>query len=364
MKAALFLLSLTSLIALTAPAAAFTSPGQIAHEPGDKKQIVVNNRILTQVNGRNISVLDVMKKMDLFLDKNYPELKNSPVQRFQFYNSQWRSFLTQLVQIELILADSESQKDEKFKVSEADIRQQIQERFQPNVMVALERIGMNYEEAKKMIHDEMLMDRMMARFVQTKAYFAVTPRAVESAYSAFATANPPKEEYIYQVVTVRAPDEKMGEQVAEKAYQLTLASNENLPLLPQKMKEKELINITGKANVDLNVSQEYKLDLSQLSESHKEVLLSLKPGETSPPIAQTSRKDNKTVYRIFHLKDTQKSETQPFELLQNKLRHKLLEHTYDIELDAYMKKLFKTYNYDPKEVDKKLPPQFQPFAIQ
>ena len=51
----------------------------IAAEPGpmsfnEPEHLIVNNRILAKVNGKTISVVDVMKKMDVFLNRAYPPI--------------------------------------------------------------------------------------------------------------------------------------------------------------------------------------------------------------------------------------------------------------------------------------------------
>lgn len=362
MRAYLFLCYSLAIAPLAMPVQALATHSHLHSHKSQHKELIVNNRLLATVNDHPISVLDVMKKMDLYLDKHHPEVQQSVESRFQFYSSQWREFFKEIVKSELILADAASQKDTNMKVNEADVRQEIQERFQPNVMEALDRLGLSYEEARKMIHDELLTERMLGRNVQAKAYFSVTPKLVEIAYSDIYEKVPPQEEYIYQVVTVRAPEERIGQGLAEKAREEIILASCDLESFPKNFKEKQ--NIQLSSDIEVGVSKEYRSNISQISDAHKEVLLSLKPGEISAPTLQKRGKDETSVYRIFHLKQIQKTTPPSFNLVYDKLRGELIEKNYSLEMDTYLKKLYKTYGYDPKEVEKRLPANFQPFNIQ
>src|SRR6202034_4472157 len=51
------------------------SPALLSYD--EPQDIVIYNRILAKVNGKTISVIDVMKKMDLFLQRYYPNYAQS-----------------------------------------------------------------------------------------------------------------------------------------------------------------------------------------------------------------------------------------------------------------------------------------------
>ena len=89
-----------------------------AHEE-KQSEILVNNRILASVNGKNISVVDVMKKMDVYIARAYPEYADSNVHRHQFFIQNWRQTLDQLIDNELIMADAEKL---EIKITDAEIR--------------------------------------------------------------------------------------------------------------------------------------------------------------------------------------------------------------------------------------------------
>src|SRR4029079_5046854 len=155
-------------------------PAALALE--EPQEIVVYNRILAKVNGKTISVIDVMKKMDLFLQRYYPQYARSKMARFQYYSKQWRDTLTQIIDQELMLADAEHL---ELKVSDAEVREEVLTRFGPNIMATLDTIGMTYEEARTLIYNEMVVQRIMWYRVHSKALSIVNPQDIKKAYRAF-----------------------------------------------------------------------------------------------------------------------------------------------------------------------------------
>jgi len=124
---------------------------------GYQKKIVINNRPLLKVNNKIISLMDVVKKMDLMIHESYPEAANNTMMRYQFYPQQWKYFLEDLWMAELMKADAE---EKEIKVTEGDLREEIEGRFGPNVVATLDKLGLSYEEAREMIHYELIVQQM------------------------------------------------------------------------------------------------------------------------------------------------------------------------------------------------------------
>src|ERR1700733_15248143 len=66
-------------------------------------QIVVNNRIIAKINGKPISVMDLMKKMDILFYRQYPQYASLVMARYQFYQANWSYVLSEMIDKELIL---------------------------------------------------------------------------------------------------------------------------------------------------------------------------------------------------------------------------------------------------------------------
>ncbi|MBY0529214.1 MAG: SurA N-terminal domain-containing protein [Rhabdochlamydiaceae bacterium] len=350
------------------------------------ESLIVYNRILAKINDKTLSVIDVMKKMDLFLQRNYPELVDSKVARFQFYSSQWRDTLAQMIDQELMIADAERL---ELKVSDAEVREEMLERFGPTIMATLDKLGLSYEEARSMIHSEMIVQRMMWFRVNSKALNTVNPQDIKDAYKQFCLKNPALEQWKYQVLSVRSPKSELCEAIAHRAFDILhsaqapdsmhdIAAN---PMPVQTISEKnETANAVHYANLNLaleqlkneateenqltiSVSSDLDVDEKSIADAHKEVLKTLTPGTFSAPIAQVSRVDQSVVYRIFHLKEHSKKEVPQFESISDKLKDSLLEQAVGRENSLYITKLRERLGYDEKHMLESLPDDFQPFAL-
>jgi len=318
-------------------------------------ELIVNNRILATVHGKNISVVDVMKKMDVYLAKNHPDQAKSHVQRFQFFQTNWRHILKQMIDNELILADAEKL---ELKITDAEIRETIHERFGPNVMASLDQIGISYEEAWQMIYSEMAVQRLSWYRVHSKAMQKIGPQDIKKAFQEHHVKNPPKENWKYQVLSIRATTEKLGSIYAQKAY--ALIRNEPLPfeILAQKLKEENDFD----SSITINVSEEYDIEGKNLSESHKAILCNLSPNSYSVPTAQVSRFDQSIVHRIFYLKEHTVEHPPTFDSMVDTLHDELVQEEINKEFPKYLSKLRKTFNFDEKNSES-LPYDFQPFSL-
>lgn len=318
-------------------------------EAGD---LIIYNRILAKVSGKTISVIDVMKRMDMFLQKHYPQLANSKAARYQFYSSQWRDYLAQMIDQELILADAEHL---QVKITEAEVREEILNRFGPNTMPILDSMGLTYEETKNMIRDEMLVQRMLWFRVNSKALSSVNSSDVKVAYRQFCEKNPELEEWQYQVLSIRSPQKEVSEDLAKRAFDL-LHTKLDLSAVSEQILAPE-----GTATITL--SPDLQADEKSISSSHKSVLKNLTENTFSEPIAQVNRIDNSVVYRIFYLKKHSKRVLPSFEKMAEELKEQLLQEAANAENTHYIKKLRNRLGYDEKHMLESLPPDFQPFAL-
>lgn len=323
-----------------------------AAEP-NQGELVVQNRILATVNGKNISVIDVMKKMDMYLARAYPEYAKSNQHRYQFFSQNWKRTLNQMIDNELIVADAEKL---EMKIKDGEIREVIHQRFGPNVISALDELGLTYAEARAMIYNEIASQRMTWYRVHSKARHRVGPQSIKAAFQDHLVNNPPKEEWKYQVITIRGKTEQISNVYAQKA--LSLIHNEPLPFedLAHLLKNQEDEGVT------VNVSEEYCVEGKALSDSHKTIVCSLKPGTYSEPTPQVSR-DKSIVHRIFYLKDHTVSPPPKFDVaMVGNLEEQLMQKEFEQEYPQYISKLRKQFNFDEATLDA-IPTDFQPFSL-
>jgi hypothetical protein len=320
----------------------------------EEHQIVINNRILAQVNDKTISVLDLVKKMDVFLSRNYPKALEDSASRFQFYSSNWRTLLEQMIDQELILADSH---EKEIKATDAEIREQMMERFGPNIMSTLDKLGMTYEEARTMVSSDLVVQKMTWYRVNNKALLKVNSVDVKKAYLAFCEQNPPTEEWQYQVLSIRADSKEKSEEIAKQAHALLEARTSTLSSIPE-------ILIAEHPNVSITVSQDYNVTSKTVSPTHKEVLTALSPFTFSDPVAQVSRVGTGgTVYRIFFLKEYAFTPTPSFDQLADKLQEQLLQQSIAKETVSYIGRLRNHFGFDADYAKEMAPSNFEPFAM-
>jgi hypothetical protein len=312
--------------------------------PEQIHEIIIHNRILTRVNEKNITVLDVVKQMDVFLRQNLPHYLESNTARYHFYKTHWRTSLQQLIDNELMAADAESK---EIKISDGDVREEIQARFGPNVMKTLDQLGLSYEEARKHVHQEMLVQKIQGFRVTSKVLQKVSSQTIKDAYQQFVHDHPPKNLWKYQFVTIRSADPTLSE---------TLIS----------LKEKSggdlataIDLLTADQQTTVSLSQEFETEDKSLSQTHREILAKLKQGDWSLPASQSGH-DGTTTLRIFHLKAHTHEKPPAFTTLANNLRMQLLNHIADEEMQTYRAKLYKRFNFDDQSLD--IPPQFEPFT--
>lgn len=321
----------------------------------EPEHIEVNNRILAKVNGKGISVIDVMKKLDMVFYKSFPEYAEIVPARHQFYTMHWKDVLKQLVEKELILVDVE---ELKLPVSNGDVRQEMESLFGPDMIENLDKAGLSFEEAFKMVKGDIAIRRMMMAKVNSKALRAVTPQAVQTAYEEYAKNNIRSNEWIYYVISVRDPEDKDGQASINTIYKILAEDKVPLDQFIEKFKETGV----GKKSA-INVSQEFRHNDLEVSEIYKDTLFKMEPGTFSKPISQVSRRDKSQVWRVFYLKQVIQGGMIPFSEVDDQIRDNLLEAAIDKETDLYLAKLKTQYSVEEADIKTDGPDGFQPFVL-
>ena len=319
--------------------------------PEPPAHILVNNRILAKVNGKAISVIDVMKKMDILFYREFPQYTNSSQARFQFYQANWKHLMQELVDKELMMADAE---ENKLPVSSGDVRQEMERLFGPNIIGNLDKIGMSFDEALKIVQGDITIHRMLFIRVNSKALRKVTPQDVSTYYEQNAASNIRPDEWIYQVVSIRNKDASAGAEAANLAHDMLANDLMALNDLPKKIEDHPTL---GK-NSKVTISEEHHHTDKEISPAYKEILAQMESNTYSKPIAQKSRSDNSTVFRLFFLKEKIAGGIPPFSEVEARIKDKLLEKAIVEESKTYIKKLRKHF-----DVQESVPENFQPFSL-
>jgi hypothetical protein len=320
---------------------------------GKDFEIVMNNKPLVKINGKTLSVMDVKKKMDLFLYEHHAEVIDNPVLVYQFYSQHWRDTLQKMIDDELIKMEAQTF---KLNISEGDVRQEMEKRFGPNVTKRLDELGLTMEDAKKIIHDEIVVNNMTWYRVWAKTLQQVGPELVRAQYEPFLAKLPLKDEWTYKMITIRG-DNETGE-ASKKAYDILLTSD-----LDEIKKEKKGFTGFLPSNVNMNISELITVSGKELSLEIKDILKNLNKKTYSSPVLQKSRVDGSTVHRIFYLVDHQKDDAPPFEELSGKIHELLVQKYGDVQREEYFSRLRKRFLSEDLIVKNMFPPSYQPFTI-
>jgi hypothetical protein len=320
-------------------------------------QITINNRILAKVNGKAISVMDLMKKMDMLFYRQFPQYMSSVQARYQFYQANWKPVLEELIDKELILADAQ---EAKLPISAGDVRQEMEILFGPNIIASLDKAGLTFEEASKMILADLTIRRMIYFRVQSKAVNSVTPQLIRNYYETYAKDNIRDNEWVYKVISIRHREAKKAEEVAKQAHHLL-----TIDKIPQSELDKRLTELwtSPRRAPNLTISEELHNKDKELSEIFKATLATLPMDSYSQPISQKSRADNSTVYRIFYLKSMIPGGTIPFNELESKIKDILIDQSIGKESDSYLNKLRQHYDVQEKQLKEILASDAPPFIL-
>jgi hypothetical protein len=321
-----------------------------------EKKVVVNNRILAKVNGKAISVLDVMKKMDMLFYRQYPQYADNMEARQQFYSMYWKNALQECIDKELIMADAQ---EAKMEVSNGDVRQEMESLFGPNIIANLDKAGLTYEEALQMIKDDMTIKRMLGGRVNAVAIKMVTPIAVHNAYEDYLKSADGTDKWVYQVISIRGQDPAACTEIAEVTYRLLTTEKTPIDQLAEKISETRPFDDT----ITFKISEDFQHTPKEVSKEYGQILSSLKTGEYSRPMSQKSRVDQSTVDRIFYLKSIDKGDVKSFDEIEGKIREKLIDMMVAKETEKYLTKLRKHHNVNEELLRAMVPDDFQPFAL-
>ena len=322
-----------------------------------EQEIIVNNRILAKANGKAISVIDVMKKMDMQFYRQYPQYASSAAARYQFYQANWKRVLSELIDKELIVADSE---EGKMTVSAGDVRQEMETLFGPNIIANLDKAGLTFDEAYQMVLADIIIKRMMYFRVQAKAIAQAPPQKIREFYEVFAKNNIRDNEWVYQVVTIRHRDPSKAAETANVVRGMLIDDGVPLASLADKWKS-DHSNLPRAPTV--NVSEEFHTKELELSDTFRSSLMQLSPESYSLPITQKSRSDNSTVVRIFYLKSMIPGGAVPFSEVAAKIKDKLIDDAMEKETKAYLSKLRQHFDVHEEMTKEVLNSDFQPFIL-
>ena len=322
-----------------------------------QQHLIVHNRILAQVHQSTISVLDVMKKMELFFYQHHPQYMNSAIAKYQFFSSQWKEFLKQMIDHELMLADAEKL---DIQIKDSEVREALFERFGPNIMAALDQLHLQYEEARSIIYADLVVQKMSWIRINAKALASVNNQDVKAAYVAYLHKHPPIETWEYRLLSIRSKEPKIAQVLAKAAYDLCVEYPDRLSLILEELQT--TISSEEKSLCTITMSDPIETETKQLSNAYKDILVTLTPGTCSAPIRREH--EGETSFRIFFLTKHIVTEPPSFRTVQSQLYNELTQQASEKESRIYLDKLRKRFGCTVENLEETFPKDFQPFSLQ
>ncbi|MCK4934701.1 MAG: hypothetical protein KAR79_03850 [Simkaniaceae bacterium] len=320
-------------------------------------KMMIHNRPLAKINGKVISLMDVVKKMNVFINDNHPDVRDSEISLYQFYSTNWQSIFGEIVNNELMLLDAV---DKDMPISEGDIHEEMEVRFGPNVMETLDYMSISHEEAFEMIKSEILVRQMLYLKVHVKAKNSITPKQIKNSYQDYLTSTALTEQWQYQVLSVRGEDQDKCLAMITKISNLIQENHLTFENLQEKISNENDFVPEG---VRLSISEEFDVNEKNLSNEHQIVLSNLMPEQFSKVEKQQSRHGKNSVFRIFHLKSHTTNHPESFDLIAQELEDKIYNDTFQTAQAEYVDKLIKKYDVEKDPYFESAPNDYQPFTI-
>lgn len=338
--------------------------GSVAERVNDQQQIHLhqdvgvsqtnsinfNNRILAIVNGTPISMLDVVKQLDLLFYRKYRDYQTKPEAKVQFYTAHWKEVFSELIDRELVLADAQ---EKQFTVSQGDVRQEMEEMFGPDLIKNVHEAGLTIPEVRKLLHADITLRRMLFFKVRAKAYASISPQDVAAAYEKLKKEATVHEEVIWQVISIKGDPKKSEKVACQLAKELKPSDPPTKALNMVKDVEKEGIQLT--------LSAPFTTARKALSKELSTLFSSLKPQSYSAPISTRGR-DGAVSWKIYFLSGVQSCSFPPLQEVETQVREQLVATRVEQMTKEYVVQLHHHFGVDIEEINKALR-GYEPFKV-
>lgn len=332
-----------------------SSEEQVSYDT--RQGIHINNRVLASVNGKVISVIDIMKKMDMVLYQHYPQYLESPEARCQFYQMHWKQMLSDLIDRELVIADAE---EKNFPISSGDVREELEEIFGPNMMMNLEGAGLSLSEVWEIVKTDILFRRMLYYQVQSRVHPQITPQDVRVRYDEYVAELKEHSECVWKAISIRATGQEQSVALGAAAHRLLTEEKESLDSLQEKLGSHALWD----DSVTVTISPLYSQKRKEISEALMELFCSMQEGSYSVPLLQPSRGDRAPVVRIYYVEQLPKDVVPPIQEVEGQLRDEIIQELITQKTADYFTSLRTHYRVSKEQMEELLPTNFQPFEFQ
>jgi hypothetical protein len=299
--------------------------------PSSRYGVVVDNKVLATVRGQVVTVIDVMKKLDMIFYQQFPQYRGSSEARFEFYQTNWRKILQELVDRHLILVLAE---ERGFQVTNGDIRQELEEIFGPNVMMNLYEAGLSLHEVYDMMKADILLRRILSFYVRMPVFASITPEVLKLAYGERGKDAKRQESWLWRSVTLRAKEGNCAKEVADTVWKLLEQDHLSMEVVQSKLPE----------GVEIIVSSPFHSDKRELAPHLQTLFESLSVASYSAPVSFTNRSDPRHSWRFYVIDEKKEGVMLSFSEMEQNLREELAGPEIDKRTKDFFDDLRKQYH--------------------
>lgn len=293
--------------------------------------IQTNNKILTHVGNKPITVLDVKREMDRQIYLFDKTAFDNPEAVYAHYNQNWKYTLKKIVQDELLLLEAESR---EFSIPPHEITKKTAELYGENPVPLYQLLSITQEEAKE--HGKRELYSMYLNYfnIWDKCNIAATPKEVQKAYQSFIKDLPMKDKWIYQAMVVQGKDEQLVNQTSESISQMLKGGQfSNLAAIVDSLSVGD--------DLKVGLSKDITLTTKELSPSLLAVLENLEVGMMTDVI--TAKSSGTYTGKVIHLKEIQKEPIPDFSEISENLKHNIVSKSSEELSEKYFGNLSKKY---------------------
>jgi hypothetical protein len=295
-----------------------------------RAKVLVENRVLACVRDQTITVMDVMKKLDMIFYQQYPQYRGIPEARYEFYSANWRKALDELVDRRLALLYSE---EKQLHLTNGDIRQELEDIYGPNVLMSLYEEGLSLQESYEMMREDIQFRRVVFFFVQSPIQTSLTPHIVHEAYNRKVAELQRQKGWLWRSITLKgktAPLEKakaleIHKDLAEKKISLK-AFMEHIP-----------------EDLDVVVSQQFRSFQHEVAPSVASLLQELPLHSYSSPIPVT-KGESVEGWRIYIVDEYFLPKIPLFYEIEGEIKNDLASPEIHRKTDEFFQGLRKQYH--------------------
>ncbi len=314
-----------------------------------RPSVIVENRVLATVRDQVITVMDVMKKLDMVFCQQFPQYRAVPEARYEFYRSNWRRVLEELVDRQLIMSLAE---EKQFSVTNGDIREELEEAFGPNVMMNLYEEGLSLHDVHEMMKADILLRRIIFFYVHAPVLHAITPDVLRSAYQHRVNELKGKEGWIWRTVTVKAKGKDCPKAMADKVWKLL--EQDRLPM------EKVVAQLPNE--IECQVSSPFRSEHKEVAPGIQDILEKLPLNSFSEPLPFTVRNDPHQCWRCYIVDERFSATVPTFQEVEEVIRQDLAAPEIAKKTIAFFEELRKQYHVQHLFTSEQLL-AFEPFQL-